>query len=290
MAAELGLPAGIPVAAGGGDAFIGLLGQGVTEPGDMGVIMGSSNVLSALAAEEFHFPGIFGGFPDALIPGLSLVEAGQVSTGSILSWFRRNFGQGAEADAAARGISVFALLDEEAAAVPPGSEGLIVLDYFQGNRTPHTDSFARGAVWGLSLQSGRAEIFRALMEGIAYGMADILGTFDANNFEISRVICSGGATQSPLFMQIYADVTGKPMTITKETEASVLGSAIVAAVGAGFYADLPTASAAMVTISHEYQPDAERSAAYQYYLKKYQETYQQLRPLMRDMADEQPQA
>ena len=290
VAAELGLPAGIPVATGGGDAFIGLLGQGVTEPGDMGVIMGSSNVLSALAAEEFHFPGIFGGFPDALIPGLSLVEAGQVSTGSILSWFRRNFGQGAEADAAARGISVFALLDEEAAAVPPGSEGLIVLDYFQGNRTPHTDSFARGAVWGLSLQSGRAEIFRALMEGIAYGMADILGTFDANNFEISRVICSGGATQSPLFMQIYADVTGKPMTITKETEASVLGSAIVAAVGAGFYADLPTASAAMVTISHEYQPDAERSAAYQYYLKKYQATYQQLRPLMRDMADEQPQA
>ena len=91
-------------------------------------------------------------------------------------------------------------------------------------------------------------------------------------------------------MQIYADVTGKPMTITTETEASVLGSAIVVAVGAGFYADLPTASVAMVTISHEYQPDAERSATYQYYLKKYQETYQQLRPLMRDMADEQPQA
>ena len=95
VAAELGLPAGIPVAAGGGDAFIGLLGQGVTEPGDMGVIMGSSNVLSALAAEEFHFPGIFGGFPDALIPGLSL-RSGAGLCRLDLSWFRRNFGQGEE--------------------------------------------------------------------------------------------------------------------------------------------------------------------------------------------------
>ena len=115
VAAELGLPAGIPVATGGGDAFIGLLGQGVTEPGDMGVVMGSSNVMSALAAEEFHFPGIFGSFPDALIPGLNLVEAGQVSTGSILAWFRRNFAQGAAAEAEAKGLSVYQMLDQEAA-------------------------------------------------------------------------------------------------------------------------------------------------------------------------------
>ncbi|MCB9161295.1 MAG: xylulose kinase [Caldilineaceae bacterium] len=283
-AAALGLPAGIPVATGGGDAFIGLLGQGVTAPGDMGVIMGSSNVFSALAADEFHFPGIFGGFPDALIPGLSLVEAGQVSTGSILSWFKRNFGHGAVADAAAKGVSVYKLLDAEAADVPPGAHGLIVLDYFQGNRTPHTDSFARGAVWGLSLQSGRAQVFRALMEGIAYGMADILATFAANEFAVARVIASGGATQSPLFMQIYADVTGVPLTTTAETEASLLGSAIVAAVGAGVYPDLPAAAAAMVTVDRTYQPDPARHETYQFYVQKYQETYWALRPLMREMA------
>ena len=148
----------------------------------MGVVMGSSNVLSALSAEEIHFPGIFGSFPDALIPGLNLVEAGQVSTGSILSWFKRNFGQGAAVDAAAKGISVYQLLDEEAAQVPLGAEGLIVLDYFQGNRTPHTDSSARGMIWGLSLQSSRAHVYRALMEGIAYGMRDILDTFARHEF------------------------------------------------------------------------------------------------------------
>jgi ribulokinase len=282
-AAVLGLPTGIPVAAGGGDAFIGILGQGVAKPGDLGVIMGSSNVLSALADDEFHIPGVFGGFPEALIPGLCLVEAGQVSTGSILAWFRRNFGHGAEIDAAARGISVYRLLDEEAAVVPPGSKGLIVLDYFQGNRTPHTDPYARGAIWGLSLQSGRAEVFRALMEGVAYGMADILATFDANDFFIERIIASGGATRSPVFMQIYVDVTGMPMTTTRETEASLLGSAIVAAVGAGAYPDLPAATAAMVTTDQEYRPDPDRHAAYQFYVDKYKETYRQLRPLMRDM-------
>ena len=283
-AADLGLPPGIPVAAGGGDAFIGLLGQGVAQPGDLGVIMGSSNVMSALAGEEFHAAGIFGGFPDALIPGLCLVEAGQVSTGSVLSWFKRNFAQGAEADAASRGISVYRLLDEEAAAVPPGAQGLIVLDYFQGNRTPHTDPYARGAIWGLSLQHGRAEVFRALMEGIAYGMADILATFAQHRFSIARVIASGGATRSPLFMQIYADVTGMPMTTTQEPEASLLGSAVVAAVGAGIYPDLPAAAKAMVTVDREYHPDAGRHAAYQFYVEKYQETYRRLRPLMRDMA------
>jgi len=289
IAAELGLRPGIPVAVGGGDAFVGLLGQGVTQPGDLGVVMGSSNVLSALAAEEVHFPGVFGSFPDALLPGLNLVEAGQVSTGSLLSWFKRNFGAGAEADAAARGMSVYALLDEEAARLPAGSEGLVVLDSFQGNRTPHTDSTARGMIWGLSLQSGRAHVFRALMEGIAYGMEDILQTFRRQGFQIERIIASGGATHSPLFMQIYADVTGRALSVTREPEASLLGSAIVAAVGAGLYPDLAAAAGEMVAVERVYQPDAQRHLEYAFYVRQYQETYQQMHVLMRKMSEKQLQ-
>jgi ribulokinase len=287
VAAELGLPAGIPVAAGGGDAFIGLLGQGVSSPGDAGVILGSSNVLSALAVEEVHFPGILGSFPDAVIPGLNLLEAGQVSTGSILSWFARNFGQGAAADAAAKGIGVYQLLDCEAGRVPLGSEGLMVLDYFQGNRTPHTDSAARGMIWGLSLQAERGHIFRALMEGIAYGLADIVGTLQRHEFRMARLIASGGATQSPLFMQIYADVLGQPIAVTAEPEASLLGSAIVAAAGSGAYPDLPAAAQAMVQVSRQYAPDAACHAQYQFYVRMYQETYRQMRGLMHNMSDAQ---
>ena len=285
----LGLRPGMPVAAGGGDAFVGLLGQGVTQPGDLGVVMGSSNVLSALSGEELHFPGVFGSFPDAVIPGLNLVEGGQVSTGSILSWFKRNFGAGAAADAAARGVSVYQLLDDEAAQAPPGSEGLIVLDYFQGNRTPHTDSAARGAIWGLSLQSGRAQVFRALMEGIAYGMEDILQTFRQHGFRVERIIASGGATHSPLFMQIYADVVGQPLQVTREPEASLLGSAIVASVGAGLYPDLQTAAGRMVSIDKQYTPDPQRHEEYAFYVRQYQDTYKQLRELMRKMNEKQSQ-
>ncbi|MGL4651536.1 MAG: FGGY-family carbohydrate kinase, partial [Caldilineaceae bacterium] len=234
---------------------------------------------------EFHFPGIFGSFPEALIPGLNMVEGGQVSTGSILSWFKRTFAQGIEAEAAAQGLSVYQLLDREAAAVPAGSEGLIVLDYFQGNRTPHTDSRARGALLGLSLQSTRGHVFRALMEGIAFGMQDILASFARNNFSVERVIASGGATRSPLFMQIYADVLGKPIYTTREAEASMLGSAVVAAVGAGLYPSLVHASQAMVEVAGRTEPDMARHAEYAELLRFYQASYPALRDLMHAMTD-----
>ncbi|MCL4249887.1 MAG: xylulose kinase [Anaerolineae bacterium] len=283
-AEALGLPAGIPVAMGGGDAFVGLLGLGVVEPGDLGVVTGSSNVLSGLAADEVHFKGIFGSFPEALVPGLNLIEGGQVSTGSILNWFKRNFAGGLAAEAEASGTSIYRLLDEEAAQVPVGSDGLIVLDYFQGNRTPHTDSLARGVVMGLSLATGRAHVFRAIMEGIAYGMKDILDTYEANDCDVRRVIACGGATQSPLFMQIYADVIGKTIYTTRVAEASLLGSAVAAAHGAGLFPTLGAASRAMVEISGEYQPDGARHAQYQFYAGKYRDVYQQLRPVMHDVA------
>ncbi len=282
-AAALGLPMGIPVAASGADAFIGMLGQGVTGPGDLGLITGSSNVMTSLSTTEVHFPGVFGAFPESLIPGLNPVEGGQVSTGSILNWFKRNFATGVEAEAAAQGMSAYQLLDAEAAQVAPGSQGLIVLDSFQGNRTPHTDSSARGMVWGLSLQTSRGHLFRALMEGIAYGTQDILDAFARNHITVDRVIASGGATRSPLFMQIYADVLGKPVYTTQQTEASLLGSAVVAAVGAGAYPSLAEASRNMVKEASVTQPDPARHEAYRFYVNKFQETYPRMKELMREM-------
>ncbi|MEZ4667276.1 MAG: FGGY family carbohydrate kinase [Anaerolineae bacterium] len=282
-AQALGLPAGIPIATSGGDAFVGLLGLGVVEPGDLGVVMGSSNVLSGLTKEEVHFPGIFGSFPDAVIPGLNLIEGGQVSTGSILNWFKRNFAVDLVEQSTKNGISPYKVLDEEAAKINVGSDGLIVLDYFQGNRTPHTDSLARGVILGLSLQASRAHVFRAIMEGVAYGMKDILDTFSHHNCLISRVIACGGATHSQLFMQIYADVIGQPIYLTRVPEASLLGSAVAAAVGAGWYPTLQEASRKMTQITGEYQPNAERHQQYQFYAQQYKETYQQVKTIMHNV-------
>ena len=283
-AAALGLQAGIPVAVNGGDAFVSLLGLGVTQPGDLAMIAGTSNVHAGLSTERFHTPGIFGAYPDAVLPGIYLVEGGQVTTGAILAWFRNHFAKDLVAQGQTSGMSAYPLLEAEAAQIPIGSDGLVVLDYFQGNRTPHTDSLARGAVWGLSLQSSRGHVYRAIMEGIAYGTRDILETFKRNNYTVKRIVACGGATRSPLFMQIYADVTGVSIALTEETEATLLSSAILAAFSAGVFPSLVEASQQMVRPTTSYSPDSERHARYTTFYNLYTETYPHMRDLMHRMS------
>ena len=222
-AAPLGLPAGLPVVEGGGDAFVALPGLGVVGPGAMGLIAGSSNVLAGFTRETVRGPGFFGSFPDAIVPGLELVEAGQASAGSILAWFRGECARELPADRA------YSVLDEEAQREPAGAGGLVALENFQGNRTPYTDSRVRGAVWGLSLATSRGQIWRALMEGIACGVRGILGVLAAAGVRPGRLVVCGGATKSPLFMQILTDVCGVPLSLTEVTEAPLLGCAVLAA-------------------------------------------------------------
>jgi ribulose kinase len=156
-AQHLGLQVGLPVVQGGADAFIAMIGLGVVRPGRLGLITGSSHLQLGLSRSEFHGKGIFGTYADAVIPGLHVVEGGQISTGSIINWFHRL--RGGEAD--------YSRLNQEAAALPPGAEGLVVLDHFQGNRTPYTDAASRGVISGLTLKHGPAHVFRAIMEGVA---------------------------------------------------------------------------------------------------------------------------
>ena len=276
-AEALGLTAGTPVFEGGGDAFVALLGLNVTRPGKVGMITGSSTVVAAFAADEVHGAGVFGGFPDAVVPGLWLVEAGQASTGSMLAWFRSLMAQDLPADTA------FVALDDEAAAVAPGSNGLIVLDSFQGNRTPYTDASARGAIWGLSLHTTRAHIFRAMMEGIAYGTRHILDVFAHLGCRSSELYVCGGATHSNLFLQILTDVCSLPLVVTEVAEASLLGGAIVAAAGLGMHSDITAASNAMVRPRKTYEPGAQQHT-YLPYFELYKQTYPQLRSLMHTMS------
>jgi ribulose kinase len=276
-AAALGLPESTPVIQGGGDAFVALLGMGVTQLGEIGLIAGSSNVIAGFIEREVHGPGVFGAFPDALIPGLWLIEGGQVSTGSILAWFKRCFALDIQPD------MVYATLDNEAAKIAPGSDGLMVLDYFQGNRTPYTDSLARGAVWGLSLHTTRAHLFRGMMEGIAYGTGHVLEALADLGCYPHRMVACGGATQSDVFMQIIADVCGIPISLTEVAEASLLGGAVLAAVGSGLYPDIPSASKEMVRMTKTFEPNQVHHDAYQFYFNLYKETYPRLKDLMHQM-------
>lgn len=278
-ASALGLPAGLPVVQGAGDAFAALPGLGVVGPGDMALIAGSSNVVAGLAREPAHAPGFFGSFPDAIVPGLELVEAGQASAGSVLAWFRRECARELPAEGAYR------VLDEEAAAEAPGAGGVVVLENFQGNRTPHTDSRVRGALWGLSLATSRAQIWRALMEGIGYGLRGILTALASAGVRPARLVACGGATKSPLFMQILADICGLPLALTEVPEAPLLGCAVLAAAGLGLHRDIPAAAAAMVRVARTYEPAAANAAAYEAGARLYEASFHALRGPMHEAAD-----
>jgi len=283
-AEELGLPEGTPVAQGGGDAFVGTLGLGVTEPGKLALITGSSHVIVGQAAEAHYGRGFFGSYTDGIVPGQYSVEGGQVSTGSIVAWFKNQFATDAAAQAKERGIDTYEVLNEMAAKVPIGSDGLIVIDYFQGNRTPHTDPLARGMIWGLSLGHTPGHIFRAILEGICYGTEHIFRTMREHGFTPKETVVAGGPTKSELWMQMHADVSNVPISLTSEGEGPVLGSAMLAAVGAGIYPDIHTAARNMVHTERTIEPDQGKHEEYKFYVDRYIETYPQMRESMHEMS------
>jgi len=275
-AAELGLPAGIPVAQGGIDAYLGMLGLGATQDGDVAVIVGSSTCHLAQSREGVFGSGAAGCYPDATVEGLYTLEAGQTATGSILDWYRRHFARGQELAAEARGVHVFQVLDEQAAAVPPGSEGLVVRDDWQGNRSPYKNPQARGAIAGLSLAHGPGHIFRAIYEATACGTRHILEDASAHGLKVERIFVGGGGAKSFLWLQIHADILKKPVHLARESEACALGSAMAAAVAAGVYRDFDEAARAMVAIEKRVEPDPANAAVYDDLFGRYVELYRRL--------------
>ncbi len=283
VAGELGLKAGTIVAQGGVDAHVGALGLGVVEPGKMALITGSSHVMIGQSSKPIHDPGFWGAYTEAMIPGQYTVEAGQASTGSIVAWFKNQFASDAAAKAKERGVDTYDILTGMAQDVPIGSDGLIVLDYFQGNRSPYTDPLARGMMWGLSLSHTPGHVFRAIIEGICFGTENILRTMREHDFELKEKVVSGGPTKSDLWMQIHADVSNLPISFTSVSEGPVLGSAMLAAVGAGIHPDIPSAARCMVYTADTIEPDQQRHEAYQFYMDRYIETYPRMKELMHKM-------
>jgi FGGY-family pentulose kinase len=278
MAEATGLVAGTPVAGGGADAFIGVIGINALKPGTAALITGSSTLIVGITEKEFHARGLFGTYPDAILPGLQVIEGGQVSTGSVVHWFTSGFvGADITAQAAARKISVYDMLNELAGKLPAGSEGLVVLEHWQGNRTPWTDPLSRGVIRGLTLGHTPAHVYRAILEGVAYGTEVILRRMQKEGVRLDSLIACGGATQSPLWMQIHADVSGIAIEIPEEQQAVTLGSAIAASVAAGLHPDLTTAADRMVRINRVIRPDAAAHERYKPYVAQYEETYEGLR-------------
>src|SRR5436190_2418753 len=263
-AAWTGLPEGIAVAVGNVDAHVTPPAANAIAAGQMVIIMGTSNchVMNGSALAEV--PGMCGVVDGGIVAGRWGYEAGQTGVGDIFAWFADHAVPAPYTEEAARrGMSVHDLLSAEAAAQPAGAHGLIVLDWLNGNRSVLVDHHLSGVVAGLTLATRAPDIYRALIESTAFGTRVIIDAFEAAGIGVSELVIAGGLAANELIMQVYADVTRRPLGLVSSGQGPALGSAIHAAVAAGAYPDVPAAAAAMG--SHRpavYTPDPASADVY----------------------------
>jgi L-ribulokinase len=227
-------------------------------------IMGTSTCHVVNCERLAEVPGMCGVVDGGIVSGLWGYEAGQSGVGDIFAWFTEQSTPGeVHAEAAARGVSVHDLLTEQAAAEPVGAHGLIALDWHSGNRSVLVDHHLSGVVVGLTLSTKPHEVYRALMEATAFGTRVIIEGFEDSGVPVTEFVVAGGLLQNGFLMQLYADVTRRPLSLIGSAQGPALGSAIHAAVAAGAYPDVPAAARAMGKIERAaYTPDPERAAAY----------------------------
>jgi L-ribulokinase len=257
-AARLGLPPGIPIAIGEFDVHYGAIACGVRE-GTLVKVIGTSTCDCAVVSSRKKvpdIPGICGIVPGAILPGYYGIEAGQSAVGDIFSWWIETVCGGDHA--------LHASLTADAARQQPGESGLVALDWHNGNRTVLVDPRLSGLLVGCTLHTTRAEIYRALIEGTAFGARMIIERIREYGVPIRRIVCAGGiAEKNPLLMQIYADVTGCTLFVAGSSQACALGSAISAAVLAGAHRNFAAAQRAMASIRRKsYRPHARRRRVY----------------------------
>ena len=262
-AKKTGLKAGIPVTVGAFDAHLGAVGSGVA-PGTLVKIIGTSTCDIAISPNNQKLadvPGLCGIVDGSVLPGYFGLEAGQSAVGDIFNWwvnYIRPHGEKLSHKA----------LDAEAMNLKPGESGLLALDWNNGNRTILVDQRLTGLLVGQTLYTTPAEVYRALIEATAFGALTIINRFEEYGVKVEQIVnCGGIAEKNPLVMQIYADVTGRPIKISRSGQTCALGAAIAGAVvagkAAGGYANYSDAQKAMTGLkTRVFQPNPAAHAVY----------------------------
>ena len=248
-AEETGLRLGTPVVAGAGDQAAGAVGMGIVAAGTVSATIGTSGVVFAATDRPALDPqGRVHTFCHA-IPGRWHVMGVTQAAGLSLRWFRDNFGSNA---GGAR--ESYEQLTAEASKIPCGSDGLLWTPYLMGERTPHLDSSARGALVGLTASHTRAHVVRAILEGVAFSLRDTFTLFGEMSVPVSSIRLGGGGARSPLWRQIQADVYGHAIEIIEAEEGAAYGAALLAGVGAGVWPTVDAACAATVRVASRVNP------------------------------------
>ena len=273
---KLGLQEGIPVAMGAFDAHLGAVGSGIRE-GTLVKIIGTSTcdmVVCPSSSDLVDVPGICGIVDGSILPNYYGLEAGQSAVGDIFNWFVNHIQPGGENEGS------YESLTDKAAKLRPGQSGLLSLDWNNGNRTVLVDQRLTGLLLGQTLHTKPEEIFRALIEATAFGALTIINRFEEYGVPIQEVVNCGGIAEkkNPLLMQIYADVTGREMKVSRSSQTCALGSAIAAAVVAGknkgghdTFADAQHAMTGVKEMT--YSPIPENHEVYRQLYKLYQQLH-----------------
>ncbi len=259
-----GLPEGIAVAVGNVDAHVTPPAANAIQPGQLVAIMGTSTCHVMNCDVLAEVPGMCGVVDGGIVAGWWGYEAGQTGVGDLFAWLAEHAAPPAyHEEAARRGLSVHDLLSVEAAAQPPGAHGLIALDWLNGNRSVLVDHHLSGVVAGLTLATRAPDIYRALVESTAFGTRVIIDAFEGAGIGVHELVVAGGLLRNEFIMQVYADVTRRPLSLIRSAQGPALGSAIHAAVAAGAYPDVPAAAAAMGSLRPAvYTPDPASAAVY----------------------------
>jgi xylulokinase len=282
-AARLGLPAGVAVVAGAGDGQCAQLGAGATSGGRAYLNLGSG-IVSGTFSDHYSYAREYRTL-SAAIPGAYTLET-FIGGGTInLSWFVEKF-SGIDAGALGLGLSPEQILETAAATLPPGSDGLLALPYWTGALTPYWDHNARGALVGLTGIHGKAHVYRALLEGLAFEQRLLTtGAETALAEPVAEVVALGGGSRSPVWCQIIADVMQRSVSVVREPESTCLGAGMLAASAVGIHDSISSAAKAMSGTGVTYEPAAAAAAAYERLYDVYRDIYPSNRAVFAKLAE-----
>lgn len=279
-AAETGLYEGTPVLCGTGDSGAEAVSTGVFQPGDIMVQLGSSCyfvlLTDHLVPENRMWPGTF------IIPDTWSICAGTNTAGTLTKWFRDEMFEDLAEKEKQGGENAYSAMAELAKTIPAGSEGLICLPYFAGERTPLNDPFAKGAYLGLGLHHTKAHLYRAALEGICYSIAQHFDIFEEQNLPIKKIMAVGGGTKNEVWLQTLADVLGREVCTANITFGAAYGDAIMATLGGGAFENFHELEKA-VHPARVIRPNMEHHEIYQKQRKIFDRFYQNTKDLMHEM-------
>ena len=277
-ARETGLLPGTPVIAGADDSGAEAISTGILEKGDMMIQIGSSLYLIGLCDRIVRDPRIWsGGF---IIPDTCSVQGGTNNAGTLTRWYRDNIFFDLAEKEGAGGENAYAAMLKGLEEIPPGSEGLITVPYFAGERTPVNDPKAKGILFGMTLRHTRRHMYRSALEAVGYSLAEHFAVFAENGVPIRNVYAVGGGTKAPLWMQIISDILGREILTADVTVGAAFGDAVMAAIGTGHFKSFSEIRPYIRT-KKVYRPDREAHERYKPYLETFRELYRRNRDLMR---------